>query len=390
MTKKKIAVFTATRAEYGLLYWLMKDLQASKELTLQLIVSGMHLSPEFGDTWKVIEDEGFPIDAKVEMLLSSDTPIGIAKSMGLGIIGYADAFDRLRPDALIVLGDRFEALAVVQTALVMKIPVIHLHGGEITEGAYDNSIRHAISKIANLHFVSTDEYRTRLIQMGELPESVINLGAIGLDNLTRDLPQLSRKELMATLAPLPMEAPYFLVTYHPVTLGNEDPSHAFQQVLNALDLYPSYSVIFTYPNADNGGRVIIKMLEDYISKNPNRAIAVKSLGSVRYLAALRWATAVIGNSSSGIIEAPSFKVPTINIGVRQQGRVSGKSVMHCKAVGSAIAASIDLVTSEQFRKGYMSEQNPYGSGGASTKIVEYIETNPISLIKHFYDLKIKR
>lgn len=379
----KVAVFTGTRAEYGLLYWLMKDIQASKHLELQVIVSGMHLSPEFGDTWRQIEADGFPIDAKVEMLLSSDTPVGVVKSMGLGTIGFADALDRLRPDLLVVLGDRFEALAVVQAALILRIPVAHLHGGEITEGAYDDAIRHAISKMASLHFTATEAYRQRVVQMGESPGTVFNVGAIGLDHLLRTAP-MTQTELSASLG-FALRRPYFLVTYHPVTVADEDPEETFLSMLTAIDRFPDYQVLLTYPNADNGGRKLIPLLEDYAHRHPARAAAVPSLGFKRYLSALRGAAAMIGNSSSGIIEAPSFGVPTINIGARQQGRLAAESVLHCKADTASIEDAITKATSPEFRQRAKDAVNPYGQGNAADQIVNVIEQHCGRFEKHFYD-----
>lgn len=384
--KRKVAVFTGTRAEYGLLYWLLKEIQHSEGLELQLIVSGMHLSPEFGETWKRVEEDGFSISAKVEMLLSSDTAVGIVKSMGLGTIGFADALDRLQPDLLIVLGDRFEALAIVQAALIMRIPVAHIHGGEITEGAYDDAIRHAITKMSCLHFTAAEAYRQRVIQMGEPPERVFNVGAIGLDHLLRT-PTMDIDELSANLS-FSLTAPYFLVTYHPVTLAGEDPENAFAALLAALDCFPDYQVILTYPNADNGGRRIIPLLEEYASRNPSRVKAVPSLGTPRYLGALKHAAAVIGNSSSGIIEAPAFGVPTVNIGTRQQGRLSASSVLHCDGASSSIEKAIATAITPAFATSSRKAVNPYGKGDAARQIVSVIEGSPtLPCSKHFHDLE---
>lgn len=379
----KVAVFTGTRAEYGLLYWLMKDIQASKFLKLQVIVSAMHLSPEFGETWRQIEADGFPIDAKVEMLLSSDTPVGVVKSMGLGSIGFADALDRLRPDLLIVLGDRFEALAVVQAALIMRIPVAHLHGGEVTEGAYDDAIRHAITKMSSLHFTATEVYRQRVIQMGESPDTVFNVGAVGLDHLLRTAP-MTLTQLSESLGGN-LHRPYFLVTYHPVTMADENPEDTFSALLSALDKFSGYQVILTYPNADNGGRRIIPILEDYAYRHPDRVIAVPSLGFRRYLSALRNATAMIGNSSSGIIEAPSFGVPTVNIGARQQGRLAAESVIHSRADAGAIVDAIIKAVSPDFTVRSKSVVNPYGQGDATAQIVKVLEQHSGQFEKHFHD-----
>lgn len=386
--KRKVAVFTGTRAEYGLLYWLMKDIQASSRLELQLIVSAMHLSPEFGSTWRQVELDGFAIDAKVEMLLSSDTPVGVVKSMGLGTIGFADALDRLKPDVLVVLGDRFEALAVVQAALVMRIPVAHLHGGEITEGAYDDAFRHAITKMSSLHFTAAEPYRQRVIQMGEAPGGVFNVGAIGLDHLLRSQP-MSAEELSASLN-FTLRQPYFLVTYHPVTMGGEDPEQATRALLQALDRFPSYQVIMTYPNADNGGRQIIPLLEEYAGRQAGRVLAIPSLGFKRYLAALSRSSAIIGNSSSGIIEAPSFGVPTVNIGTRQQGRLAAHSVLHCKPEASAIHQAIATAVEPEFARSCRSVVNPYGQGNATRQIVGILEQYQFNTGKQFHDLEFRQ
>ncbi len=382
---RRIAVFTGTRAEYGLLYWLMKDIEASPRLTLQVIVSGMHLSPEFGETWKQIEADGFCIDAKVEMLLSSDSRVGIVKSMGLGTIGFADALERLKPDALVVLGDRFEALAIVQAAMIMRIPVLHLHGGEITEGAYDDAIRHAITKMASLHFTAAEPYRQRVIQMGEAPERVFNVGAVGLDHLFRS-PPMGLDALAASLG-FPLREPYFLVTYHPVTLADEDPETSFGALLDALDAFPDHQVILTYPNADNGGRAIIPLLEACARRQPGRVLAIPSLGFRRYQGALQKAAAVIGNSSSGIIEAPAFHIPTVNIGARQAGRLAAASVLHCSADREAIRQTIQTALSPDFAAVCRQAVNPYGQGNASPRIMQILENLPDTLTKHFHDLE---
>ena len=281
---KKVAVFTGTRAEYGLLYWLLKDIEENDDLALQLIVSGMHLSAEFNHTVRFIEQDGFDIAEKVEMLLSSDSVVGIAKSIGLGTIGYADALDRLKPDILVILGDRFEALAIAQTALVMKVPILHIHGGEKTEGAYDDAIRHAITKFSYFHATTTDVHRKRVIQLGEDPNRVWNVGAIGLDHIARSQ-MMSLQALSESLA-FDLSDGFFLVTYHPVTLAEEEPRESFQALLDALDRYPQYKVVLTYPNADDGGRKIMDMLKAYGAANPERVLTIASLGQQRYLSAV--------------------------------------------------------------------------------------------------------
>jgi UDP-N-acetylglucosamine 2-epimerase (non-hydrolysing) len=384
---RKIAVFTGTRAEYGLLYWLLKDIQADSELKLQLLVTGMHLSPEFGCTYHQIEKDGFTIDEKVEILLSSDTPVGVAKSMGLGVLGFTDALNRLKPDMLVILGDRFEALAAAQTAMLLRIPIVHLHGGEITEGAYDDAIRHAITKLSHIHCTSTDEYRNRVIQLGEAPERVKNVGAIGLDHLSRSK-LMTISELSQSLN-FSLNKPYILVTYHPVTLAEEDPESSFQALIGALNEFPEHQIILTYPNADDGGRKIIPLLESYASKNPKRILAIKSLGQVRYLSAVKHAAAVVGNSSSGIIEVPSFDVATIDIGMRQKGRLAAKSVIHCSANQSDIAIAIQNGISKKYKVENEAIVNPYGSGDASGQIIKLLKEYKESTFKSFYDLKVE-
>lgn len=382
--KKKVAVFTGTRAEYGLLFWLLKDIQADEELQLQLLVSGMHFSPEFGETYQQIEKDGFHIDEKIEILLSSDSAVGTAKSMGLGVLGFADALARLKPDVFIILGDRFEALAAAQTAMILRIPVIHLHGGEITEGAYDDAIRHAITKLSYLHGTSTETYRQRVIQLGEAPERVKNIGAIGLDHLKRA--QFMDVSSLSQSLGFVLKQPFFLVTYHPVTLGQEAPEISFQALLDALDAFPEHQVILTYPNADDGGRRIIPLLEAYAAANPERVIAIPSLGQVRYLSAIKYANAVIGNSSSGIIEVPAFDVPSVNIGVRQQGRLAAKSVLHCKATQADIEQAIKAAIARSYKADHEVIENPYGQGDSSTQVIKMIKSFDFQRSKSFYNV----
>lgn len=378
---RKIAVFTGTRAEYGLLYWLLKDLQQDPAFELQLLVSAMHLSPEFGMTYQQIEADGFTITEKVEMLLSSDSAVGTAKSIGVGVIGFADALERMKPDVLVVLGDRFEALAVAQAAMILRIPIAHIHGGEITEGAYDDAIRHAITKLSLLHFTSTEIHRNRVIQLGEHPSRVFNVGAVGLDHLQRSK-MLSLTSLSASLN-FKLEQPYLLVTYHPVTLASEPAKVSFENLLNALDDFSHYQVILTYPNADDGGREIIPLLEDYAKKQPARVLAIPSLGQQRYLSAVKHAAAVVGNSSSGIIEVPSFKVPTVNLGERQRGRLAANSVFSCPATQEAI-----IKTLHKALKSDLSQViNPYGKGQASKAILDQLKTADLSTVKTFYNLQ---
>lgn len=384
---KKIAVFTGSRAEYGLLFFLLRDIENDPDLQLQLIVSGAHLSHEFGNTYTQIEQDGFTINEKIEILLSSDTSIGVAKSIGLGILGFSDALNRLEPNILVVLGDRYEAFAAAQTAMILRIPVLHIHGGEITEGAYDDAIRHAITKLSYIHCTSTEEYRNRVIQLGEMPERVKNVGAIGLDYLKRGS-FLSLHELSTSLG-FSISKPYFLVTYHPVTLAKENAEESFRSILDSLDAFPDYQVIITYPNADDRGRGLISMIETYAQKQPSRVFAFSSLGQQRYLSAVKNSTVVIGNSSSGIIEVPAFKVPTVNIGLRQKGRLAGNSVIHCEAVKSSIIKAISSAIDGSYKEKHIEIINPYGEGNASQQIVNIMKTMDINLVKNFYDLKVK-
>lgn len=387
MSARKVAVFTGTRAEYGLLHWLMRDIATSPALDLQVIAGAMHCSPEFGETWTDIVEDGFAIDARVEMLLSSNTAVGVAKSMGLGAIGFADALDRLAPDRLVVLGDRFEALAIAQAALVMRIPVVHLHGGELTAGAYDDAIRHAITKMASLHCVAAEDYRRRVIQMGEAPDTVFNVGAMGLDHLMRT-PPMSAADLERSLG-FAIRAPYFLVTYHPATMANENPQQSFAALADALDRLPDHQIVITYPNADNGGRDIISQIQTYAAGQQGRVFTVPSLGFVRYLTLLKDAAAVVGNSSSGIIEAPAFAVPTVNIGRRQSGRLAADSVIHCATDATSIGLAITRALSRDFREICRSAVNPYGKGDAAGRIVRLLENNEILLPKQFHDLEFR-
>lgn len=381
---KTVAVFTGTRAEYGLLHPLLTKLTQHSEMTLQLIVSGMHLSPQFGETWRSIEADGFVIDAKVEMLLASDTGCGVAKSMGVGVIGFADALERLRPDCLVILGDRYEALAIAQVAAVMRIPIAHLHGGELTEGAYDDPIRHAITKLSHYHFVASEEYRQRVIQMGEQPSKVWNVGALGIENI-RTVSRVSLSVINQKFK-LDLNQPFVMVTYHPVTAGDEDSEEAFGNLLSALDEYPGYQVLLTYPNSDNGGHRLIQMLEEYVSERIGRVFAVPSLGMQCYLSAVFLCDAVIGNSSSGVIEVPSLNTPTVNIGVRQKGRLAADSVIHSGTTRGEISRAIGQALSPQAKQVAESSENPYGSGETSARVVDILSEQQPPAAKVFHDI----
>ncbi|HHY20995.1 MAG TPA: UDP-N-acetylglucosamine 2-epimerase (hydrolyzing) [Bacilli bacterium] len=389
MSRRKICVVTGTRAEYGLLYWLMKEVQADNDLELQIVVTGMHLSPEFGLTYKTIEEDGFQIDEKVEMLLSSDTPVGIAKSIGLGTIGFAGAFERLKPDIVVLLGDRFEILAAAQTALVLKIPIAHLHGGELTAGAFDEAIRHSITKMSHLHFAASESYRNRIIQLGENPRTVYNVGSPGLDHITR-MKLVTDKKEFEELIGFKLGNRSFLITYHPVTLSNKKIESSLNELLDAIDEFPDANIIFTKANADNEGRKINKMLEEYVQKNKGRAKLFTSLGQLRYLSAILHVDIVIGNSSSGLHEVPSFKKPTVNIGERQKGRLRAKSVIDCSEEKEEITNAIKLALSSKFQASLAYVQSPYGEGNASIKIKEVLKKVDLSsiLMKSFYDMEM--
>jgi GDP/UDP-N,N'-diacetylbacillosamine 2-epimerase (hydrolysing) len=382
---RKICVITGTRAEYGLLRWVMQGIKDDPELTLQIIATGMHLSPEFGLTYRDIEQDGFQIDRKVEMLTSSDTSVGIAKSMGLGLIGFADALNELKPDLIVVLGDRFEIFSAVSAALVARIPVAHLHGGELTEGAFDEAIRHSITKMSHLHFVAAEQYRKRVIQLGEQPNRVFLVGGLGIDNIKR-LNLLDREELEASLD-FELGSKNLLITFHPVTLETATASEQMAELLAALAELTDTQLIFTMPNADTDGRVMIKMVEEFVAQHTN-ARAYTSLGQLRYLSCVSHVDGVVGNSSSGLAEVPSFKKGTINIGDRQRGRLQATSVINCEPTRQSIASAVKKIYSTAFQMSLSKVLNPYGDGGASEKVVQIIKNHVLDgmVKKTFYDL----
>ncbi|WP_286233289.1 UDP-N-acetylglucosamine 2-epimerase [Thalassotalea sediminis] len=382
---KKIAVFTGTRAEYGLLYLTLKGLQQAENVELQLFVGGTHLAHDFGYTIKHIINDGFTVTDKMDFLLASDTPVAINKSMALAQMAAAECFDRHKPDLLVLLGDRFEALAVACAATISGIPIAHIHGGELTEAAMDDAFRHAITKMAHLHFTSTEVYRQRVIQLGEQPDNVINVGAPGVDNIKK-LPLLSKQALSEKLS-LDLAKPYFLVGYHPETLTSQDAKAGLTCLLDALDEFADHNVIITYPNADTFGRAIITELEIYAQNNEGRVHLFESIGQLNFLSAMKHAVALVGNSSSGIIETPSFNIPTVNIGDRQKGRLASKSVIHCKTSKLDITAALQKAVSNEFNASIASEPNPYGNGEASEKIVKtLIERDILKRVKPFYDI----
>lgn len=383
---KKICVVTGTRAEYGLLYWLLKEIEADKELQLQVIVTGMHLSPEFGLTYQTIEKE-FKINKKIEMLLSSDTSVGISKSMGLAQISFAESYDELKPDIVIVLGDRYEIFSATSAAMIARIPIAHIHGGEKTEGAFDESIRHSITKMSHLHFTATNEYKNRVIQLGEHPSRVFNVGGMGIENIKR-LKLLSKDEFEKSIE-FKLNSKNILVTFHPVTLENSTAKEQFQQLLDAIDELEDTNIIFTKANSDTDGRVINQMIDEYVTKNSHKSIVFTSLGQLRYLSALQYVDAVVGNSSSGLAEAPSFKIGTINIGDRQKGRIKASSVIDCEPNKDSILKSFEKLYSKEFQETLKTTLNPYGDGYASKRIVEILKNVDLKNIlkKSFYDLR---
>jgi len=386
--KRKICVYTSSRADYGLLRGVIQEIQAAENLQLQILASGMHLSPEFGMTIHEIRSDGFNPDETVEILLSSDTPTAICKSMGLALIGYGEALQRLKPDMVVALGDRFETFCIAAAAQVCRVAMAHIHGGEITEGAIDEAFRHSITKMSHLHFASCEEHRQRIIQLGEDPDRVFNVGALGVENIRRTS-LMERSDLSGSLK-LDLEKPYFLVTFHPVTLEKSTADDQFQALLEALDDFTEVSVIFTKTNADTDGRIINRLIDDYTKSHPKRCLAVTSLGMQRYLSAMKYCAAVIGNSSSGIVEAPSFKVPTINIGDRQKGRVRANSVIDCDPSAILITNALRQALSPKFAQSLKDIQNPYEQFNTARRIVSEIGANiHLSLLKKkFYNVPI--
>ncbi|MDR2221529.1 MAG: UDP-N-acetylglucosamine 2-epimerase [Flavobacteriaceae bacterium] len=383
---KKICITTATRAEYGLLRPLIKAIHEHPIFQLQLLVTGAHLSPEFGLTKNFILQDGYTIDEEVEMLLSSDTSIGISKSMGLGLIGYAEAFNRLKSDAVVILGDRYEMLAMASAAIIAKLPIIHLHGGEITEGAYDDAIRHAITKLSYLHFTSTEDYRNRVIQMGEHPDRVFNVGAIGIDNINT-LSLLSKDELESNLN-VKFKRFNYQITFHPETLSEISSEEQFNNLLESLDKEEDSFFVFTKANADTDGRIINSLIDEYVSKSKEKAVAYHSLGALRFLSLVKVCDAIIGNSSSGILEAPSLNTITINIGDRQKGRIQAKSIINCNNSIQSISEAIKKSKETDFKEVVNCVSNPYYNGGAVDKIIQTLEIHKdkFKVVKHFNDI----
>jgi len=388
MIKRKICVITGSRAEYGLLYWLIKEINSDDELELQLIATGMHLSPEFGSTYKEIE-KNFKINKKIEMDLSSDTSQSISKSMGLAQISFSQAYSELKPDIITVLGDRYEILSAVISAMISNIPIAHIHGGEITEGSWDNNIRHCISKMAHLHFTASEEYKRRVIQLGEQPNKVYNVGGLGIENIKK-LNLLSRSDLQDKIN-FKFNLKNIMITFHPVTLENNTSKNQFQEILNAVNELKNTNIIFTKANSDLNGKVINQMIDEYVYENPKKSVSYVSLGQEKYLSVLQYIDVIVGNSSSGLLEAPSFKIATINIGDRQKGRICSKSVINCLPIKKNIKKSLDIVYSPKFQKLLKTVENPYDNGITSKKIARVLKNFNLENIlkKQFNDIDLK-
>ena len=388
---RKICVITSSRADYGLLKPFLDELRICETIELQLIVTGSHLSPEFGHTYKEIENDGFAINGKIEILLSSDAPVGISKTMGLALISFAEEFDKLKPDIVVVMGDRYEIFSAVAAAHVNLLPVAHISGGEVTEGVIDDAFRHSITKMSHLHFTATEEYRRRVIQLGENPDSVFSVGETGLDNI-KDIRLLTKTELKKTLG-IRFDKRNILITFHPVTLEANTCKKQFQNLLSVLEEQMDTQLIFTKTNADTDGRVLNQMIDDYVERNSKSSVSFTSLGRLRYLSLLQFVDAVVGNSSSGIVEAPSFKIGTIDVGDRQKGRVKAQSIINCKPTKASIRNAFESLFSSRFQRALEKVENPYESEGGLRKIVEkiqeYLKDNK-GLKKGFFDLDISQ
>ena len=387
MPKRSICVINGTRAEYGMLYWLMKSIKDDPKLNLQIIATGMHLSPEFGLTFNEIEKDGLRIDKKIEMILSADTPQSISKSAGLGLIGFADAYVDLQPDIVVVLGDRYELLAASIAALFARIPIAHIAGGETTEGAFDEAIRHSITKMAWWHFAANEEYKNRIIQLGEDPKRVFSVGSMCIDGINKTK-LLNKPDFEKTIG-FKLGKKNLLVTYHPVTLEHETSQKQFKKLLNCLSELDDTNIIFTLANSDTHGRIINYMIHDFVDAHSSTTKAFTSMGQLNYLSSLQFVDGVIGNSSSGLSEAPTFKIGTINIGDRQKGRLRAKSVIDCEPTNESINKALKTLYSEDFQKILTLVKNPYyGEGNAAEKILEILrsETLPNELKKEFFDI----
>lgn len=388
MKQRKICVVTGTRAEYGLLCRLMRLIQDSPDMQLQVVATNMHLSPKYGNTYHEIEKDGFFINSKVPIIddNAEDNAVTTVKSMAKALSGFADAFNELKPDIVVVLGDRYEILAAAEAALIERVPIAHLHGGEMTEGAYDDAIRHCITKLSHLHFTSTEDYRKRVIQLGEQPDRVFYVGALGVENIKR-IPLMTKEEVENAVS-FKLDESTILVTYHPVTLGNHTAEKDIKEFIGALEERRDLRVFFTMPNSDTGSRAIADAINEFVVNNGERSIAYKSLGVKRYLSVMKYAGAVVGNSSSGLLEAPSFGIPTLNIGSRQKGRMAADSVYNCETDKASILNGLDVVLSPEYRKKAAETHNPYDKVGTAQAIFDVISTYPLDELerKHFYDL----
>lgn len=385
---RNICFVTGSRADYGLLYPLMMKVANDPDLKIQIIATGGHMETAFGETKSFIEDDGFRIDAEIPLSIEGDRPRDIAAAMGLALSGAVECFGRLQPDIAVLLGDRYEIMAAAQAALLARVPLAHIHGGEITEGAIDDSMRHAISKLSYLHFTAAEPYRRRVVQMGEQPDRVFNTGAIGLDNISLlDLPD---RASLSTAIGFPLDDDFFLVTYHPETLGDIEPGIAVEEMLSALDDFAGHKIIVTGVNADPGYSAISTRLDEFARTNQDRVLLKQSLGQTNYLSAMSHCAAVIGNSSSGIIEAPALAVPTVNIGDRQKGRLRSASILDCSPARADIRAAIETALSPAFRSTLKDVVSPYGTGGVADRIVPILKSFDLSHFgkKQFHDIEM--
>ncbi len=384
-SSRKIGVVTSSRADYGLLKNLLLKIESEPNLDLFLFVTGSHLSPEFGNTVEEIIIDGLKITKKLEIIMSSDSEASICKSLGLAMISFSDCFENYKPDLLLILGDRYEMMAASCSALIMKIPICHIHGGEKTKGGYDDAIRHSITKMSHWHFVATDEYANRVIQLGENPKRVFNVGGMGVDAI-RELDLLNKEDLQLALK-FKFNKRNLIVTYHPVTLDKNSSQKSFNELLKSLAKLKDTNIIFTFANADSDGKVINEMIKKYVKKNRN-SIYFKSLGQLLYFSVLQYVDAIVGNSSSGLLEGPSFKIGTINIGDRQNGRIKSSSVINCSPVAEKISDSFKILYTQEFQMKLKTVDNPYGKGEATNKILKIIKNKelPINTKKNFFDI----